>query len=538
MYDLARRRKCEGVRGEKLSAMSAIPTRRRGLFDRIPIEAVSDDAQHQGLKRALGPVHLLLLGIGCILGAGIYVLPGTAAAEFAGPAVMLSFVISGAACALTALCFAELAAIMPVSGASYTYCYASMGEVFAWALGWLLMLEYGLAGSLLGVGFSGYLVSLLHDFGIAVPAALSSSLIQATGPGFAAVGAVNLVAVAAILAVGVVLTIGVTESARVNAVLVTIKILVLAGFIAAGVGSIHPSNWVPFVPPNEGGFQYGWPGVFRAASILFFAYLGFNTVSTAASEARDPQKDVPFGIVGSLLVCAVLYIIVAAVMTGVVPFRRLGVPDPIAVAMDAVGHPRVAVLVKLGALTGLSSVLLVNAFGQSRITFAMARDGLLPPLFADIHPRLRTPWLGIAVLSLISALLAAIFPLVLLADLISLGTGAAFIITAISLIWLRNTRPDLERPFRVPLGGVEIGGMWIGYVPAAAILMCVLMIAPVVLDIVRHVRLGQPTAAIFLGVYFAVGALIYALYGRRKSRVYAVDPAQTSANMLDAGGPP
>lgn len=318
-------------------SMSATPTRRRGLLDRKPIELVRQEAQHDGLKRALGPIHLLLMGIGCILGAGIYVLPGTAAAEFAGPAVMLSFVIAGVACALTALCYAELSSVMPVSGASYTYCYASMGEVFAWALGWLLMLEYGLAGSLLGVGFSGYLVSLLHDFSTVVPAVISSSLIQAAGPGFVAVGALNLVAVAAILAVGVVLMIGVSESARVNAVLVTIKILVLAAFIATGVGSIHTSNWVPFVPPNEGGFQYGWPGVFRAASILFFAYLGFNTVSTAASEARDPQKDVPFGIVGSLVVCAILYVIVAAVMTGVVPFRRLGVPDPIAVAMDAVG---------------------------------------------------------------------------------------------------------------------------------------------------------------------------------------------------------
>lgn len=518
--------------------MSATQTRRRGMLDRMPIELVRQDAQNHGLKRALGPVHLLLLGIGCILGAGIYVLPGAAAAEFAGPAVMLSFVIAGAACALTALCYAELASVMPASGASYTYCYASMGEVFAWALGWLLMLEYGLAGSLLGVGFSGYFVSLLHDFSIAVPAVLSSSLIQAAGAGFVAVGALNLVAVAAILAVGVVLTIGVAESARVNAVLVTIKILVLAGFVAAGVGSIHASNWIPFVPPNEGGFRFGWPGVFRAASILFFAYLGFNTVSTAASEARDPQKDIPFGIVGSLVVCAILYIIVAAVMTGVVPFRRLGVPDPIAVAMDAVGHPKIAVLVKLGALTGLTSVLLVNAFGQSRITFAMARDGLLPPLFASIHPRLRTPWLGIAVLSLISAVLAAIFPLAFLADLISLGTGAAFIIAAISLIWLRNTRPELERPFRVPLGGVRIGGVWVGYVPAAAILMCVLMIAPVVLDIARHVWLGQPTAAIFLAVYLTVGALIYALYGRRKSRVYAAAPTQPSVDMLDAGGSP
>jgi APA family basic amino acid/polyamine antiporter len=519
-------------------AVSPLPTRRLGLLDRKPIELVRHEAQHQGLKRALGPVHLLMLGIGCILGAGIYVLPGAAAAEFAGPAVMLSFVIAGAACALTALCYAELASIMPVSGASYTYCYVSLGEVFAWSLGWLLMLEYGLAGSLLGVGFSGYFVSLLQDFGIVVPAALSSSLIHGAGAGFVAVGALNLVAVAVILAVGAVLILGVSESARVNAVLVTIKILVLAGFVAAGMGSIHPSNWVPFVPPNEGGFRYGWPGVFRAASILFFAYLGFNTVSTAAAEARNPQKDVPFGIVGSLVVCAVLYIIVAAVLTGVVPFRRLGVPDPIAVAMDAVGHPKMAVLIKLGALTGLSSVLLVNAFGQSRITFAMARDGLLPPLFARIHPRLRTPWLGIAVLSVISAVLAAILPLVLLADLISLGTGTAFIIVAVSQIWLRNTRPELERSFRVPLGGVQIGGLWVGYIPAAAILMCALMIAPVVLDIARHAWLGQPTAAIVLALYLALGALIYILYGRRKSRVEAADPQQASIDVLDAGDSP
>lgn len=518
---------------------SPFPTvRPRSLLERKPIELVQHEAQHHGLKRALGPVHLLLLGIGCILGAGIYVLPGAAAAEFAGPAVTLSFVLAGVACALTALCYAELSAAIPASGASYTYCYASMGEMFAWTLGWLLMLEYGLAASLLGVGFSSYLVSLLRDFAIVVPPALSSSLIHAAGAGFVATGAVNLVAVAAIVAVGLVLIVGVSESARVNAVLVAIKILVLAGFIAAGVGSIHTSNWVPFIPPNQGGFQYGWPGVFRAASILFFAYLGFQTVSTAALEARNPQKSMPFAIVGSLVVCTVLYIVVAAVLTGIVPYRRLGVPDPIAVAMDAVGHPRMAVLIKLGALTGLSSVLLVNAFGQSRITFAMARDGLLPPLFADIHPRLQTPWLGIGVLTLISAVMAAVFPLALLADLVSLGTGAAFIIVALSTIWLRNTRPDLERPFRVPLGGVSIGGVWVGLVPAGAILMCVLMIAPVVLDIAGHALSGQPTAAIFLGIYGAAGALVYVAYGRRKSRVAGVGCSQPQVEELDAGGPP
>ena len=397
--------------------MSATQTRRRGMLDRMPIELVRQDAQNHGLKRALGPVHLLLLGIGCILGAGIYVLPGAAAAEFAGPAVMLSFVIAGAACALTALCYAELASVMPASGASYTYCYASMGEVFAWALGWLLMLEYGLAGSLLGVGFSGYFVSLLHDFSIAVPAVLSSSLIQAAGAGFVAVGALNLVAVAAILAVGVVLTIGVAESARVNAVLVTIKILVLAGFVAAGVGSIQRLELDPVraaqrrrLPVRLAGRIPGrLDSVLRLSRVQHRLDGGFGGPRPAKGHTVRHRG----------LSCRMRHPVHHRGRShdGRRTLPQARCTDPIAVAMDAVGHPKIAVLVKLGALTGLTSVLLVNAFGQSRITFAMARDGLLPPLFASIHPRLRTPWLGIAVLSLISAVLAAIFPLAFLADL-------------------------------------------------------------------------------------------------------------------------
>jgi APA family basic amino acid/polyamine antiporter len=483
------------------------------MLARKSVETLQHEAVSHGMKRTLGPWNLLLLGVGCILGAGIYVMTGAAAANFAGPAVMISFVIAGFACGLTALCYAELASAMPVSGSSYSYAYASLGEVFAWILGWLLMLEYGLAASLLAVGFSGYFASLLHDFGVVVPAALSSPTLQALHHGSALVlhPAVNLTAMAAIAVVGLVLTLGVSESAAVNNILVLIKIGVLAAFVVVGVGAVQPHNWTPFVPPNEGGFTYGWPGVVRAASILFFAYLGFETVSTAASETRNPQKDMPFGIIGALGACTVIYIIVAAVLTGIVPFRELGVADPIAVAADRMGRPQMATLIKLGALMGLSSVLLVNCFGQSRICFAMSRDGLLPKLFGALHRRFRTPWLGIVVLCAISAVLAAVFPLSVLGDLVSLGTASAFIIVCISLMWLRATRPDLHRPFRVPFGGVRIGRAWIGFIPAAAIVMCLAMIAPVAIDIIGQAAAGHPVPAVFLAVYAAIGALVYIL---------------------------
>lgn len=508
----------------------------RGMFARKPIAQLQAEAQGEGMKRVLGPVNLLLLGVGCVLGAGIYVLPGTAAANYAGPAVVLSFVIAGAACALTALCYAELASVVPASGSSYSYCYAALGEVFAWTLGWLLMLEYGLAGSLLAVGFSGYFASLLHDFGIIVPQALASPTFQlaAQGGGLVTTGAVNLVAVGITAAVAAVLVVGVSESAKVNAALVAVKIAVLAGFVILGVGAVRPENWTPFVPPSQGGFVYGWPGVFRAASILFFAYLGFETVSTAASETRNPQRDVPIGVLGALGVCTVIYVVIASILTGIVPYRELGVPDPIAVAIDRLGRPQFAVLIKVGALTGLSSVLLVNAFGQSRIAFAMARDGLLPKPFAALHPKFRTPWLGIFLVCAISSVLAAIFPLSLLGDLVSLGTASAFIIVCLSVMWLRTTQPDLRRPFKVPLGGGRVFGVWIGPVPIAAMLMCALMIAPVVLDITGQALHGKPAPALILAGYAVLGALIYLGFGRRRSRVCGPDPAEAVVELVKA----
>lgn len=493
-----------------------------GLLVRKSIAQLQAEATNHGLQRSLGPIHVLFLGIGCILGAGIYVMTGNAAAHYAGPAVTISFVVAGAACALTALCYAELASTMPVSGSAYSYCYAAIGEVFAWTIGWLLMLEYGLAASLLAVGFGGYLVSLLGDFGIAVPTALASPAFVATGVhggGLVASGGVNVLAAGILAVITLILMRGIRESSSVNNVLVVIKVSVLAAFLTIGIGAVEPANWHPFVPANEGGFAFGWPGVMRAASILFFAYVGFETVSTAACETRNPQRDMPIGILGSLAVCTLIYIAVALVLTGIVPFRDLGVPDPIAIAADRMQRPRFAMLVKLGALTGLASVLLVNAYGQSRVAFAMGRDGLLPPLFRDVHARWRTPWLGILLLGSLSAVVAALFPLSLLGDLISLGVALSFSIVSLCVMWLRTTRPDLARPFRVPLGGVRIRGVWIGFIPALAMILCWSMMVPVLLDIGGQALDGHPVPALILGTYLLLGALLYLLYGRRRSSV-------------------
>jgi APA family basic amino acid/polyamine antiporter len=483
------------------------------LLQRRSIESLQADAQRSGLPRTLSATNLVLLGIGCIVGAGIYVLPGLAAAHYAGPGVMLSFLLAGAACAFAALCYAELASTMPVSGSAYAYCYAAMGEVFAWSLGCLLLFEYGIAAALLAVGFSGYLASLLRDFGFAIPAALATPLVQAEltpGATLLHVGAsVNLVAALAIAAVTAVLVRGVTASALVNNVLVLLKITVLGGLVVVGAGAVEPSNWVPLVPPNEGGFAFGWQGVVRAASILFFAYIGFETVSTAAAEARNPQRDLPIGILGSLAACTVIYIVVAAVLTGIVPYRELGVPDPIALAIDRLDMPVLASLVKVGALAGLASVLLVNAFGQSRVAFAMSRDGLLPPVFSRLGARVATPAAGIVVFGVISAIGAALLPLSLLGDLTSIGTALAFATVCLTVLWLRNTRPDLERPFRVPFGGFHVGRLWIGWVPLAGIVLCLGMVAPVAIDVAGQALRGQVLPLAILAGYAGACTLAY-----------------------------
>ncbi|WP_417317199.1 amino acid permease [Emcibacter sp.] len=491
------------------------------LYLRKSVSRIQHEANNHGLKRHLGKFNLLLLGVGCIIGAGIYVMSGNAAANFAGPGVVFSFVLAGTACGFTALCYAELASTLPVSGSSYTYCYTSIGEIFAWSLGWLLMLEYGLAASALSVGLSGYISSLCAQFGFDIPASLASATVQAAShdgiSDFQLTGGFNFLAVVMIALVTLVLVVGISTSSLVNNILVVIKVSVLTGFVIIAFDAVEPANYVPFIPENEGGFKYGWEGILRASSTLFFAYLGFETVSTAASEARNPQKDMPFGIVGALIFCTIIYMCVVVIMIGVVPFRELGVPDPIALVVDRLGKPEFAALIKIGAIAGLASVLLVNAYGQSRISFAMSRDGLLPPIFSRLHEKFRTPMYGTIILGTISAVAAGLFPITLLADFVSLGTAFAFSIVCLSTMWLRTIEPDLERPFRVPLGGIWYKGIWLGYVPMIGILLCLVMIGPVILDIFLKAFYGDIIPAIFLGFYILLGVYVYMSFGHRNS---------------------
>ena len=506
-----------------------VPPRARTWLQRKPVDQVRQDIASDGLKRALGPAHLMFMAVGTIIGAGIYVMTGTAAASYAGPGVMISFVLAGIACTFCGLCYAEMASTLPAAGSAYTYSYATLGEVFAWIMGWLLVLEFGVAAAMVSTGWSGYLVSLLGDAGIAVPVGVSTPLIAAAaGPGGAAeisiAGHLNLIAaLPALLATGV-LVLGVSESAKVNNLIVFIKVSVLVVFVGFGVLHVRPGNWHPLIPPNEGGLAYGWPGVFRATSVIFVAYLGFETVSTAAAESRRPQRDVPFAILGSLVICTLLYVAVAAVLTGLVPFRRLGVPDPLAVAVDVMHLPWLAELIKIGAVIGLLSVILVQTYSQTRVFFAMARDGLLPPVFARLHPRFRTPWIGTVMLGASIALASALLPISILGDLVSLGTATAFAIVCMSVMFLRTTRPELPRPFGVPFGGVDLPigrgrKVWIGIVPVCGVLCCLVLVGSLCADVLRRALHGSFFSAILLLSYALIGAAAYVLYGRRHSHL-------------------
>ncbi|MGH7529433.1 MAG: amino acid permease [Gemmatimonadales bacterium] len=471
--------------------------RRKNITD-LQSEALTD----QSLKRALGATNLTLLGIGAIIGTGIFVLTGTVAAVNAGPAVVISFAIAGVASIFAALCYSEFASLVPMAGSAYTYGYATLGELFAWIIGWDLVLEYALGAVTVGIGWSGYVVSFLHDFGLDVPCALSAArgtVVQCVD-GTQATALFNLPAVVIIALTTTLLVIGIKESATVNNVIVFIKVGVVLLFILFAAQAINPDNWTPFIPENTGDPQrYGFSGITAGAAVVFFAYIGFDAVSTAAQEAKNPQRDMPIGIIGSLLVCTVLYILVSGIATGVVPYQDLNVPDPIAVAADRAGMGWMASLIKFGAIAGLSSVILVMLLGQSRVFWTMSRDGLLPPVVSRIHPRFQTPWITSIVTGVAVAIFSAIFTVREAASLVSIGTLLAFVIVSIGIMVLRVREPNLPRTFKTP---------WVWFVaPMGAISAGWLM-----------VRLPWRTWERLL-IWFGIGMIIYFAYSYHRSKL-------------------
>ncbi len=473
------------------------------LFRRKSVTALQAEAEaDHSLKRSLGVVNLTALGIGAIIGTGIFVLTGTVAAQNAGPAVILSFVLAGVASIFAALCYSEFASLVPMAGSAYTYGYATLGELVAWIIGWDLILEYALSATTVAIGWSGYVVSFLADIGIHVPAHFQAArgTVVTLADGTTTTAIFNIPAVIIVAIVTTLLVVGVRESANVNNVIVFIKLAVVLLFIALTEKAVNPQNWHPFIPPNTGSREhFGFSGVAAGAGVVFFAYIGFDAVSTAAQEAKNPQRDMPIGIIGSLIVCTILYIIVAAIATGVLPYTQLDVPDPIAKVADAAGLGWVSSLIKLGAIAGLTSVILVQLLGQSRVFYSMGRDGLLPPFVNKVHPRFRTPWITSILTGVAVAIPAGILPVRDAAKLVSIGTLLAFVIVSIGILVLRIREPELERPFRTPI-------VWF-VAPMGAISALYLMSS---LDIETWIRLV---------VWLAIGLTIYFLYGRHHARV-------------------
>lgn len=476
-------------------------------------ELVAGAGQEGRLRRVLGPIDLISLGIGAIIGTGIFVLTGQAAAMHAGPAIVLSMILAGLVSTLAALCYAEFASTVPVAGSAYTYGYATLGELVAWIIGWDLILEYALGAATVAVGWSGYLVSMLNDLGIRFPPLLSAApgTTVVLADGSTATAILNLPAILVSAAATVLLVVGIRESARVNAVIVGIKVGVVLLIIGIGGLFVSAEYWHPFLPPNTGTFgEFGWSGVMRGAAVIFFAYIGFDAVSTAAQEARQPQKDMPIGIFGSLLICTVLYVLVSGVMVGLVPYQQLGVPAPMAVAVDAArvqaaGSPWESVLalmpfiVKLGAIAGLSSTILVQMMAQPRIFMSMSQDGLLPAWASAIHPRFKTPHLTTIMTGVTVGLASGFTPIDVLGELVSIGTLFAFVVVALGIIVLRKRRPELDRPFRTP------GVPW---VPAASAIVSFALMA------------SLPWATWErLIAWMGLGLVVYFGYGYRHSRL-------------------
>jgi APA family basic amino acid/polyamine antiporter len=477
------------------------------LWIRKPLNVLLNEVKDEehGLKRTLSRLNLITLGIGAIIGAGIFVLTGQAAAAYAGPAVVLSFVVAGIACAFAGACYAEFASLIPIAGSAYTYAYATLGEFIAWIIGWDLILEYLFGASTVAVGWSGYVVSFCRDIGIHIPASISSAPFTfdvATGT-WAATGAIiNFPAIFIIALLTTLLVIGIKESANFNNIIVIIKVTVILLFIGFGFFFVSTSNWVPFVPENTGEYgHYGISGILRAAGVVFFAYIGFDAVSTAAQEASNPQKDMPYGILVSLIICTILYIMVGLVMTGIVPFPKLNDPAPVAVAVNEAGRGLIWLRypVKIGAIAGLSSVVLVMLMGQPRVFFSMAKDGLLPPAFSKVHKKFKTPYVTTILTGSVAAVFSGLFPIGLLGELVSIGTLLAFAIVCGGVLVLRYKEPDIKRPFKTP---------FFPYVPILGVLSSLGVMA----------SLPRDTWIRLIG-WMAIGIIIYFTYGRRKSKI-------------------
>lgn len=496
------------------------------LFRLKPIQRILSEISENehGFRRTLTASSLITLGIGSVIGAGIFVLTGQAAAQYAGPAIVISFIVAGLACALAGICYAEFASMIPISGSAYTYAYATLGELLAWIIGWDLMLQYLFAASTVAVGWSDYMMSFLRDFNISIPpqytAAWNTVLVEIPGSGWKPLttelaGSVpgieslphvttvlNLPAMAIVGFFTLLLVAGIRESAGFNNLMVVVKVSLIILFIGVGFHFVKSSNWIPFIPGNTGEWgHFGWSGILRGAGVIFFAYVGFDAASTVAQEAKNPKRDVPVGILGSLGISTFLYILMAVVLTGIVPYSLLNVADPVALGVNSMGEQMfwLRPIIKIAALAGLSSVILVTLLGQTRIFHSMSIDGLMPPAFSKMHPRLKTPYINTFITGIVAMVLAGVFPLSILGELVSIGTLLAFVIVCISILILRKTKPELPRPFKTP---------WVPLIPVAGAVICLVQMFSLPAD-----------TWIRLAVWFAAGLLIYFFYGRKNSKL-------------------